>query len=292
MSSWNRFPNAESFPEFIKEMKRQEQNTDQIRVYNLPNVNFSNEQQDVILLFEKQIDFIKNGGRQPCQVTIVQGKAGSGKSTVIQHLTGRLADEFGSNSFALLAPTGAAAININGTAIHSKLRIRPKNATQLPLSNFTLHTFQQEFAECQFIIIDQYSMFSCRLLYFIDQRCTEATAQNRKLFGGMFVFLLGDLKQLTRFNSKTRILAKTHQVQVKCLHLKEAKLDPKLKKHFHLRHRLRHRLRHPLQVLPKNENPLTFDLNPKSPVFHHWKKKKKRMFQAKRLLKVCIIRIK
>ena len=28
MSSWNRFPNAESFPEFIKEMKRQEQNTD------------------------------------------------------------------------------------------------------------------------------------------------------------------------------------------------------------------------------------------------------------------------
>ena len=43
-------------------------------MYNLPNVNFSNEQQDVILLFEKQIDFIKNGGRQPCQVTIVQRK--------------------------------------------------------------------------------------------------------------------------------------------------------------------------------------------------------------------------
>ena len=34
------------------------------------------------------------------------------------------------------------------------------------------------------------------------QRCREATAQSRKLFGGMFVFLLGDLKQLPPVKDK------------------------------------------------------------------------------------------
>ena len=196
MSSWDLFPNAETFPEFIKEMKRQDQGNLEERTYNYPNVSFSLEQQRVIEMLDQQIQFIKRGGVTPPQVTIVQGKAGSGKSTLIQHMTAKLSDEFGIHSFALLAPTGAAAINISGSTIHSKLRIRPKQVDQLPLTNFTLNSFQQEFAACKFIIIDEYSMLGCRILKFIDQRCREATGKSRKRFGGMFVFMLGDLKQL------------------------------------------------------------------------------------------------
>ena len=196
LASWHLFQNAESFPDFIKEMKRQEQDNIPARDYNFPQVPFSSEQTQVIELLEKQIHFIKNGGISPPQITIVQGKAGSGKSTLIQHLTARLTEEFGSNSFALLAPTETAAVNINGSTIHSKLRIRPKQTAQFQMNNFTLNTFQQEFSSCKFIIIDEYIMLSCRLLKFMNQRCREAAAQSRKRFGGIFVYFLGDLKQL------------------------------------------------------------------------------------------------
>jgi ABC-type cobalamin/Fe3+-siderophores transport system ATPase subunit len=48
------------------------------------------------------------------QLTIVHGKAGCGKSTVIKAITSRLNETLTKDSFLLLAPTGAAAQNIMG----------------------------------------------------------------------------------------------------------------------------------------------------------------------------------
>ena len=50
----------------------------------------------------------------------IQGIAGSGKSTLIYHFVQVLNQKFGIQSYALVAATGAAALNISGTTINSK----------------------------------------------------------------------------------------------------------------------------------------------------------------------------
>jgi hypothetical protein len=55
------------------------------------------------------------------------------------------------------APTGCAAHLIEGETIHSLLHIsiKPK---QMPLNNDNLQRAQARFANCRFLIIDEYSM--------------------------------------------------------------------------------------------------------------------------------------
>ena len=48
----------------------------------------------------------------------VTGRAGTGKSTLLQHLSYRT-----SKQIAVCAPTGVAALNVEGQTIHSLLRL-------------------------------------------------------------------------------------------------------------------------------------------------------------------------
>ena len=117
------------------------------------------------------------------------GKAGTGKSTLLDH--------FRKNSkkkVAVLAPTGVAAVNIEGETIHSFFGLKPgfereeiakikkpKNARLLK----TLET----------IVIDEISMVRADLLDTVNLFLQKAREDDR-FFGGVQMIFVGDLYQL------------------------------------------------------------------------------------------------
>ncbi|WP_415114575.1 AAA family ATPase, partial [Microbacterium sp.] len=70
-------------------------------------VPLTDEQQELFALIE--------GGRDHVFVT---GRAGTGKSTLLQHLAWNT-----SKQIAVCAPTGVAALNVEGQTIHSLFRL-------------------------------------------------------------------------------------------------------------------------------------------------------------------------
>ena len=72
----------------------------------------------------------------------------------------------------LLAPTRVAAININGTTIHSGLRINV-GGKLYPLSEQHRTALRNKLSELRLIIIDETSMVSSVLFCQVNQRLTE-----------------------------------------------------------------------------------------------------------------------
>ena len=69
-------------------------------------------------LFQKAVELVTIGTK-PLFVT---GRAGTGKSTLLRHLRDSL---ILTHQIAVVAPTGVAAINIDGDTIHSFFRLKP-----------------------------------------------------------------------------------------------------------------------------------------------------------------------
>ncbi|XP_054265125.1 uncharacterized protein LOC128987987 [Macrosteles quadrilineatus] len=159
---------------------------DQSPIADLQNsdhfVNLTNSQQKVMDILEDQIVAEINFSQDvpSTQLTIVQGKAGCGKSTLIQTMTAKLTETLTSESFLLLAPTGSAALNINGTTIHSALSIPIRPSHFKPLEGESRHNFINMMSPIRFIIIDEYSMIGLSLLGMVEQRCREANPHNSK----------------------------------------------------------------------------------------------------------------
>lgn len=150
-------------------------------------------QQEIIEICRRQM----NDPNNTIKRVVVQGKAGTGKSAVIKATCQMLDSEQVSTNklYQVLAPTGAAAVNIDGKTIHSFLKI-PINGVCTPLNGPSLKTFQLQFKDVRFIIIDEYSMIGMRFLHKIHDRLCEAKGSAVEPFGGYFIYLFGDLRQL------------------------------------------------------------------------------------------------
>ncbi|XP_055329698.1 uncharacterized protein LOC129582250 [Paramacrobiotus metropolitanus] len=159
----------------------------------VPNFQLSEEQRNALDYFQQQI-----ASQVDDRCCIVQGKAGSGKSVLLSSMQSLLRDtpHYGNNCYLLLGPTGVAADNINGSTIHSKLRI-PVNRTFRDLEGDELHRFQEELDDIKVILIDEFSLIGCTLLGKVDKRLRQAKPDKSHLpFGGLIVYLFGDIKQL------------------------------------------------------------------------------------------------
>lgn len=72
------------------------------------------------------------------------------------------------------APTGVAANNINGSTLHSLLRLPVSRSTELNRLNATeLSNLQAKLSGIQYFIIDEKSMIGLRLLSAISARMCE-----------------------------------------------------------------------------------------------------------------------
>lgn len=135
------------------------------------------------------------------------GKAGTGKTTLIRKIC-----ELTYKRFAILAPTGVAAINAGGVTIHSFLRVHPHTflpGGQVPAgegnrfeTSFTLGRNMrmskdriQILRNTDLLIIDEISMVRCDLLDAMDT-ILRKYRQNQAPFGGVQLLMSGDLYQL------------------------------------------------------------------------------------------------
>lgn len=147
-----------------------------------PNTNRHHPVIDVLPEYILVRELVRKG----FPVTFVTGGAGTGKSTFVHWLT----NEFEGNVL-LAAPTGIAALNINGKTLHSLCKLPPAWIVKEDI-----RTFKPEIArQAELLIIDEISMVNANLLdgvnaYFRKNR------NSSQPFGGLPVVLVGDLFQL------------------------------------------------------------------------------------------------
>ena len=117
----------------------------------------------------------------------VTGKAGTGKSTLLglfRHLCKK--------RVAVLAPTGVAALNVNGQTIHSFFKLPPKFIQPEQIKKVRNRSI---YKKLEILVIDEISMVRVDLLDHIDL----FLRLNREIpepFGGVRLIFFGDLLQL------------------------------------------------------------------------------------------------
>lgn len=125
------------------------------------------------------------------QSLFITGKAGTGKSTLLQ-----LFRNTTHKKVAILAPTGVAALNVQGQTIHSFFGFPPRIITPAEASRKVLRKDQLRlYKNLQVLIIDEISMVRADLLDGID-KFLRVNRENYRPFGGVQVVFFGDLFQL------------------------------------------------------------------------------------------------
>ncbi|GAB3394806.1 hypothetical protein GCM10027568_26050 [Humibacter soli] len=119
----------------------------------------------------------------------VTGRAGTGKSTLLNHLSWNTEKQL-----VISAPTGVAALNVGGQTIHSLLR--------LPIGVIADHDLDQPrelvtlLNSIDTLVIDEVSMVNADLMDAIDRALRQARQRKLEPFGGVQIVLFGDPYQL------------------------------------------------------------------------------------------------
>ncbi len=134
--------------------------------------------------FSQCLDEIENGSDH----LFITGKAGTGKSTLLD-----LFRRSTSRNIAILAPTGIAALRVQGQTIHSFFKLPPRLI--LP-SDITIKPGLLRLCKkLEILIIDEISMVRADILDGID-RMLRTHRQDQSPFGGVRIVLFGDIYQL------------------------------------------------------------------------------------------------
>lgn len=127
----------------------------------------------------------------------ITGKAGTGKSFLLNYFKNNT-----KKKAIYLAPTGIAAININGVTIHSAFGYQNIVGTA---SKIRISTNQEElFKTVSTIVIDEISMVRCDCLERIDYILKKINKNNTP-FGGKQMIIIGDIFQLPPIAKKEEI---------------------------------------------------------------------------------------
>ncbi|PKI91498.1 helicase [Actinomycetales bacterium SN12] len=119
----------------------------------------------------------------------ITGRAGTGKSTLLQHFAWNTKKQI-----AICAPTGVAALNVEGQTIHSLFR--------LPIGLVAESEIEQSDATrrilnaIETLVIDEISMVNADLMDAIDRSLRQARGKRGIPFGGVQVVMFGDPYQL------------------------------------------------------------------------------------------------
>ena len=137
--------------------------------------------------FRRALDIMEGTNRH----VFITGKAGTGKSTLLELFRSRTAKRI-----AVLAPTGVAALNVRGQTIHSffgfKPDITPDGVRNLRKSKAAHSVYKN----LDSIVIDEVSMVRADLLDCVEKFLRLNGPQPKKFFGGLQMIFIGDLYQL------------------------------------------------------------------------------------------------
>ncbi|XP_044588740.1 uncharacterized protein LOC123267918 [Cotesia glomerata] len=167
----------------------------------MPNAEFfelmrmANDKQQELLLHV--ISNLLSSNSDPFQIFFTV-PAGCGKTFVIKLLMeiyNRFTDNDGyCNSYIACASTGKAAVAVDGTTVHTALKVSLSKL--LPLSTEVAHQYRTLFKYVKVLIVDEISMVGAELLAQIDSRLKQITGNININFGGIDVIFIGDLRQL------------------------------------------------------------------------------------------------
>lgn len=124
-----------------------------------------------------------------CSHVFVTGRAGTGKSTLLNHLSWNTEKQL-----VISAPTGVAALNVGGQTIHSLFK--------LPIGVVADHDIEQNrevkklLNTIDTLVIDEVSMVNADLMDAVDRSLRQARQRPLEAFGGVQVVLFGDPYQL------------------------------------------------------------------------------------------------
>jgi ATP-dependent DNA helicase PIF1 len=121
-------------------------------------------------------------------VVFVSGKAGTGKSTLITYL--RLAL---SKALVVVAPTGVAALNVEGATIHSFFRLPPHVVQPEDVQEVAN---RRMYKKLDLLVVDEVSMVRADLMDAMDLFLRKNGRDPHRPFGGVQLLLVGDLFQL------------------------------------------------------------------------------------------------
>ena len=124
---------------------------------------------------------------------LVTGPAGTGKSFLIDHIC-KAFDKKG-YIYRVLAPTGVAAVNVNGHTIHRFLSIRPDIKIIEDYKRICARRSRVPWYPLKAIIIDEVSMIHPNLFVLFDEICRFHKRRDLP-FGGIQMIFLGDFFQL------------------------------------------------------------------------------------------------
>jgi len=129
----------------------------------------------------------------------ITGKAGTGKTTFLRNLKKETRKQM-----AIVAPTGVAAINANGTTMHSffQLPFTPFIPTQLGrkelIDKIKMQNYRRKvIQELELLVIDEISMVRADVLDAVDAILRHVRYKHNEPFGGVQLIFIGDLFQLS-----------------------------------------------------------------------------------------------
>lgn len=119
------------------------------------------------------------------------GRAGTGKSTLV-----RMFVERAGRNVIVAAPTGIAALNVNGYTLHSFFGLPPSTTIEHVLSSKYWPGNRKVMGELETLIVDEVSMVRADTFDMIDAALRRFGPKPGAPFGGVQIVLVGDLFQL------------------------------------------------------------------------------------------------
>lgn len=145
------------------------------------------EQLDFNAQFTKAHDLLE----KTSQSVFVTGKAGTGKSTLLRYFRDNTAKDI-----VVLAPTGVAAVNIQGQTIHSFFGFKPDITPDAVHKIRVGKKKKALYKNLEAVVIDEISMVRADLLDCVDRFLKIHGPQKTRPFGGLQMIFIGDLYQL------------------------------------------------------------------------------------------------
>jgi ATP-dependent DNA helicase PIF1 len=122
----------------------------------------------------------------------ITGKAGTGKSTLLNYFR-----ETTKKKIVVLAPTGVAALNVQGQTIHSFFGFKPGiTYDKIKKKRYGKNSKKNIYKNIDTIVIDEISMVRADLLDYVDRFMRLNGISPDVAFGGVQMVFIGDLYQL------------------------------------------------------------------------------------------------
>jgi ATP-dependent DNA helicase PIF1 len=141
--------------------------------------------------FRRALDIMEGTSRH----VFITGKAGTGKSTLLEHWRGQTLKRI-----AVLAPTGVAALNVRGQTIHSffgfKPDVTPEAVRKLSKGRGAAADRTAIYRNLDAIVIDEVSMVRADLMDCVEKFLRLNGPRPKERFGGLQMIFIGDLYQL------------------------------------------------------------------------------------------------